>query len=86
MHYFGLREYATYDSSLMIEVWMVIVACLAPHYTDCEVLETVKFTDPERCQLMRPAAAAFVQLNLNDGWLTFTRCELVNPEENGRLG
>lgn len=70
----------------MIEAWMIIIACLAPNYTDCERLETIKFENSERCQLLRPTAAAIFQLDLNDGWLTFTKCELVNPEKNGRRG
>ncbi len=70
----------------MIETWMLIVACLAPHYTGCVMLEEIKFEDPEMCQLRRPTAAMIFQLDLPDGWVTFTKCELLNTEKNGRLG
>lgn len=70
----------------MIEAWMIIVACLAPNYTECVELDRIEFVDPLMCQLRRPAAAAIYQLEMPDGWLTFTKCELVNPEKNERRG
>lgn len=72
----------------MIKVFLVVIACMAPNYTYCEWMESVEMSDPETCQLTRPVAAGVFQLQLPEGsgWRTFTRCELINPEENGRLG
>lgn len=70
----------------MIKVFLVILACMKPNYTACQWLDVVEMPNPEICQLRRPTAAMFFQPGLPDGWLTFTRCELVNTEKNGRLG
>ncbi len=70
----------------MIRVFLIIMACMEPNFTTCERLASFMLPDPEICQLRRPEAAMAYQLDLPDGWLTFTRCQLVNSEKNGRLG
>lgn len=70
----------------MIKVFLIVMACMKPDFTTCERLAFVEMQDPELCQLRRPTAAMLYQLDLPNGWLTFTRCQLVNPEKNGRLG
>jgi len=74
----------------MIKVFLIVMACLRPNFTHCEqlaVTEIVRETDPMRwCLLHRPWVASRWQVRLKDNWLTFTRCEFVNPEKNGRRG
>ncbi len=70
----------------MIQVWMIIVACLAPDYTECRTLGQIRFVHPEVCQLQRPTMAGVYQLMVPHGWMTFTKCEFVNREKNGRKG
>jgi len=73
----------------MIKVFLLVMACYRPDFTYCEELmaEEIIASDPMyRCLLIRPAVASLWQLRLNDGWLTFTKCKLVNPTKNGRLG
>ena len=74
----------------MLKVFMIVWACLEPNYTHCEQLmasEVTRGKDPMRwCLLTRPGMAALWQEKLNDGWLTFTKCQIVNPDKNGELG
>ena len=74
----------------MLKVFLIVWACLEPNYTDCEQLiatEIIRDVDPMRwCLLHRPAVAMLWQKRLNDGWLTFTQCKIVNPDKNGELG
>ena len=73
----------------MIKVFLIVMACLEPNYTACQRLTTVEVTGPDPmywCLLNRPRAAMLWQLQIKDGWITFTQCQLVNTEKNGRLG
>ena len=74
----------------VIKVFLVVMACLRPDFTYCEQVaatEITKAADPMYwCLLNRPWVSSMWQLRLNDGWTTFTRCQLVNTGKNGRLG
>ncbi len=70
----------------MIKVFLIVMACVEPDYTECQWLYAAEMYNPKICQLRRPMMAMGFQLDLPDGWLTFTRCELVNPEKNRRRG
>ncbi len=78
----------------MIELFLIVTACLEPNYTDCHQLKAYDYTQesPHFCQLDRPYQAAAWQLWLdlgeegNMGWRTFTRCQYVNPDQNGETG
>jgi hypothetical protein len=73
----------------MIKVFLLVVACMRPDFTTCQQLMAEEITGPDPvywCLLNRPFAAMLWQERMNDGWLTFTRCQLVNTEKNGRLG
>ncbi len=74
----------------MIKIFLVVVACLRPDFTQCEQLtatEIVRPVDPMYwCLLNRPWVSSMWQTKVNDGWTVFTRCQLVNTEKNGRLG
>ena len=65
---------------------MIVVACLAPHYVECRTLASIEMQNPEICRWWRPTTAMAFQFDQPDNWRTFTRCELVNPEKNGRRG
>lgn len=74
----------------MIKVFLIIMACWRPDFVYCEQLmaiEIVEEVDPMYwCLLNRPAVVSKWQTKVNDGWVTFSRCQLVNPTKNGRLG
>ena len=77
----------------MIKVFLVVVACFQPDFTRCVQLMAAEITneaDPMYwCLLNRPATVALWQLRVDerlDGWITFSRCKLINTEKNERLG
>ncbi len=73
----------------MIKIFLVVVACMRPDFTECKMLMAEEITgfDPMYwCLLNRPRAAMMWQARAGDRWLTFTRCQIVNPTENGELG
>jgi len=72
----------------VIEIWIIIVAYLAPDYVQCVWLDTLEQSTMRVCLLNRPAAASIYQLRLDtipelDGYLTFTKCETGVLVENG---
>ena len=73
----------------MLKVFLIVWACMAPNYLQCErvmAMEITKEDDPMRwCLLQRPWVASMWQRRLNDGWLTFTRCQFVTPAKDRRL-
>lgn len=74
---------------MMIKVFLIVMACMRPDFTHCQQLmaEEVTGSDPMYwCLLNRPRTASLWQARMPERWLTFTRCALVNAEENGRLG
>ncbi len=73
----------------VIKIFLIVMACAKPDFTLCEQIMAMKVTGPDPmywCLLNRPRAAVMWQTRLNDGWLTFTRCQNVNPTKDGRLG
>ena len=68
----------------MLKVFLIVWACMEPDYTRCEQLvatEIKREADPMYwCLLNRPWVASMWQLRLNDGWLTFTKCQTVAPK------
>ena len=70
----------------MIKVWLIVVACLEPDYTLCARYPAIEQPNMRVCQLNRSAAASTYQTFGYDGWLTFTKCQYVNPDKNGSLG
>ncbi len=75
----------------MIKVFLIVMACMRPNFTACQQLMAEEVTGPDPmhwCLLNWPRAAALWQLRLPDDrrWLAFTRCQLVNPTQNGELG
>ncbi len=73
----------------MLKIFLIVVACARPDFTACQQLMVEEITGPDSmywCLLNRPRAAMLWQTRLSDNWLTFTRCQLVNPTKNGRLG
>lgn len=74
----------------MIKVFLVIVACWQPYFLYCQQLmaiEVIEEVDPMYwCLLNRPAVVSMWQTKVNDGWVTFSRCQIVNPTQDGRLG
>ena len=73
----------------MIKAFLIVTACLrSTNFTQCEPLTIIKITGPNPpywCQLNRPAIASLFQTQVDDGWLTFTRCEIVDSSEGGGL-
>ena len=74
----------------MLKVWMIVMACMAPDFTTCQRMAAVEWSDPITCQLDRILVSGLWRIKLeNQGhsnWSIFTRCEIVNPEKNGRRG
>ena len=71
---------------IMIEVWMIVVACLAPNFTECRLLESMDWKDPIQCQLHRPVVVSMFMnrvVNWEGEWITFTECQLIVPDQNG---
>lgn len=71
----------------MIKVFLIIVACAEPNFTECLTPKSMgPFANPDLCRLEQPAVTAAFQLAAPDGWRVFTKCQLVNAEQNGKLG
>ncbi len=65
---------------------MLVMACWSPDYTTCGVLETKQYETMEECEMDRIPTVGSWQTQVYEGWITFSDCEFINPEENGRLG
>lgn len=74
----------------MLKVFLVVVACQAPNYTYCKWMEAIEVPDPLTCQEERvPVSGVWKAEVRRQGftdWEVFTRCELINPEQNGKKG
>lgn len=71
----------------MLKVFLVIVACAEPNFTECLTPKAIgPFANPELCQLERSVVTPAYQLAAPEGWRIFTKCQLINPTKNGRLG
>ena len=67
----------------MIKVLLVVWACYAPRYDQCQQLMSMEITGPDPmgwCLLNRPSVAMLWQTQVYDGWLTFTHCRRVDME------
>ena len=67
----------------MIKVWLLIMACQAPNFTECVWMEHINMTakGPVACQLARIPVSHWwrheVQVTQGlTGWSVFTTCEL----------
>jgi len=74
----------------VIEVWIIIVACLGSNYVQCVQIDAVPQPTMRTCLLNRPAAASIYQLKVDtiselDGYLTFTWCKTGVLVENGEM-
>lgn len=75
----------------MIKVFLIVTACLAPNFVECEWMEVIERPDPIQCQLDRIPVSGWWrhEVQVEQGflnWSIFTRCDLVNPESNGEKG
>ena len=68
----------------MIKVFLIIMGCAEPNYTECHELDPVEQPNMLTCQLRRPAVTSI--FHAMPGWRIFTKCQYVNPDKNGKLG
>lgn len=71
----------------MIKVILIIVACQAPDFTNCQWMEAIDLTaaGPIECQKARIPASGWWrhEIQVEQGfknWSVFTRCELGEEE------
>jgi hypothetical protein len=68
----------------MIQVFLVILACVAPDFTYCKRMLIVERPDPITCQFDRLPIGGVWQLELREKnlykWSIFTHCEFVKSE------
>ena len=74
----------------MIKIFLIVMACVAPDFTTCQRMAVVEWSNPINCQLDRILVSGLWREKLQSqgysNWSIFTRCEIVNPEKNGRRG
>lgn len=74
----------------MLKIFLIVMACMRPDFTTCKLMEYVEQPDPTTCQLDRVPVSGWWKIEIREqgfpNWSIFTRCEIVNTEQNGRKG
>ena len=74
----------------MIEVFLIVMICVAPDFTTCKRAVAIESPDPITCQLDRIPISGLWKIEIRDqgfpNWEVFTYCDLVSPKKDGRVG